>query len=88
MEGMLTSLVALSPPQTAPPGAAVARVSVAVRRVRIRKVRALDLILAVRFWWWIGKNGGVGEYFVLRLISSISWRFPVRYSREVSVFLG
>jgi hypothetical protein len=53
--GMLTSLVALSPPQTAPPGAAVARVSVVVRRVRSRKVRVLDLILAVKFWRWVGR---------------------------------
>jgi hypothetical protein len=55
MGGLLTSLVALSPPQTAPSGAAVVRVSVAVRRVRSRKVRALDLILAVKFWWWVGR---------------------------------
>jgi hypothetical protein len=81
-EGMLTSLVALSPPQTAPPGAAVARVSVVVRRVRSRKVRVLDLILAVKFGGGLVDNGSFGECVVVSLSFSISGRLQyVTYER-------
>jgi hypothetical protein len=43
----LTSLLALSPPQPAPPGEAVARVRVAVRRVKRRRSRVGVLMSAM-----------------------------------------